>query len=268
MVELCHGWYWTECGTCIFRVHTITETWQEGKDVVQRLFDSTEGCDVVCLQKCNMWLPLTQGPRYIGQGEEVSSNSNNVPEHRRNGSVCDLRAKKTDTMARQSLVKNIQLPAPDGGMKGTSIKNDNNKTTPQEDNTQQEISQKIQECEEHIERVMAVLEAMDVEHPNYHNKYLSLYEQILQESVLNKTGMIQFASFIIYTMHPSTRLQTHHQPLVLLVNDIHAVLPNHVYEQPLPLLQFRLLPSHTLNIHTLLYMYVICQTKASEPALP
>ena len=86
--------------------------------------------------------------------------------------------------------------------------------------------------------------------------------------VLNKTEMIQIASFIIYTMHLSARLQTHHQPQVLLVNDIHAVLPTHVYEQPLPLLQFRLLPSHTLNIHTLLYMYVICQTIASEPALP
>ena len=38
--------------------------------------------------------------------------------------------------------------------------------------------------------------------------------------VLNKTGMIQIASFIIYTMHLSARLQTHHQPEVLLVNDI------------------------------------------------
>ena len=164
-----------------FRIHAITETWQEGKDVVQGLFDSgTEGCDVVCLQKCNTWLPLTQDPRYIGQGEEVSSKSNNLPEHGRNGSVCELRAKKNDTMARQSLVKNIQPPAGDSGPKGTS--NDNNKTTPQEENTQQEIIQKIQECEEHIKRVMAVLEAMDVEHPNYHNEYLSLYEQTLQES--------------------------------------------------------------------------------------
>ena len=57
-----------------FRIHVITETWQAGNNFVHGLFDSgTEGCDVVCVQKCNTWLLLTQDPRYIGQGEEVSS---------------------------------------------------------------------------------------------------------------------------------------------------------------------------------------------------
>jgi hypothetical protein len=136
---------------------------QEAQEIAQQIIDdSNDACNVLCLQRCGTWIPCTQSEKYVGQGNVVSSQSNNAPELGRHGNVTELQRKKAEIKKETSVVEAPPCP-PD---------------------QRERLLQLVEQSTQTMARISEKIHEMEVANPQFQDEYLELYKQTLAESGL------------------------------------------------------------------------------------